>query len=205
MSTAGTGLWDNEKSIERVGRFTKLSAKPTLIDYLVAHSVQLWFGETDGTTFARAIDRRSKEVSRLPKPLFNAFADIARIPGLTSRGARLPAHKQVLGSNRDGFRVQALLDLPEVPALLTPMADALVSRLDKAFKSNRTLAQEPLIELGVLLELTNARVFQTPERAAQWEKAFMEMSARTTEDRPFWDEFVGRVRPAFSMLVAPGG
>lgn len=204
MANTGTGLWDNEASVDRIGRFTKISAKPELLDYLVSHSVLLWFGEVDGTTFARAIDRRSKEVSKLPKPLFNIFVDIAT-KKVTARGSRTAEHIKILGTNRDGYRVQPLLDLPETAKLLAPMSELVASKLDKTFKGKKTLAEEPLTELGIVLELTNAHIFQDPERVAAWAKGFEEMSARTTEDRDHWDAFVARIKPLFGMLSAPAG
>jgi len=202
MANTGTGLWDNEASVDKIGRFTKIPAKPELHDYLVSHSVLLWFGEVDGTTFARAIDRRSKEVSKLPKPLFNIFVDIAS-KKVTSRGSRTAEHIKILGTNRDGYRVQPLLDMPETAKLLGPMAELVASKLDKTFKSKKTFAEEPLTELGLVLELTNAHLYPDPERVAAWEKGFMEMSARTTEDREHWDAYVARVKPMFAMLSAP--
>ena len=202
MANTGTGLFDSEASVDRIGRFTKISAKPDLLDYLVSHAVLLWFGEVDGTTFARAIDRRSKEVSKLPKPLFNIFVDIAS-KKVTSRGSRTPEHTKILGSNRDGYRVQPLFDMPEAGKLMGPMAELVASKLDKTFKSKKTFAEEPLTELGIVLELTNAHLYPDPARVAAWEKGFMEMSARTTEDREHWDAYVERVKPLFSMLAAP--
>ena len=203
MSTRGTGLWDNEKSVDQLGRFTKIEAKPTLIDYLVSHAVKLWFAEIDGTTFARAVDRKTREAIRLPKPLFNGLVEMARNPKLSARGSRKPEHIKILGSNRDGYRLDPLFAMDEVPAMLAPMSELLAERLDRAFKTKKTFAEEPLTELGMLLELTNARVYQSAERVAAWEAGFNKMNERTTEDRPLWDEFVTRVRPLFSMLLKP--
>ena len=203
MGTRGTALWDNEKSVNQLGRFTKIEAKPTLINYLVSHAVKLWFTEIDGVTFARAVDRKSREAIRLPKPLYNGLVDLARNPKLSMRGSRKPEHTKVLGSNRDGYRLEALFAMEEVPAMLAPMSEALAERLDRAFKTKKTFADEPFAELGMLVELTNARVYQSPERVAAWEAGFDKMNERTTEDRPQWDEFVTRVRPAFAMLLKP--
>ncbi len=203
MGTRGTGLWDDEKSVNQLGRFTKIEAKPTLIHYLVSHAVKLWFTEIDGTTFARAVDRKSREAIRLPKPLYNGLVDLARNPKLSMRGSRKPQHTKVLGANRDGYRLEALFAMEEVPAMLAPMSEALAERLDRAFKTKKTFADEPFAELGMLVELTNANVYQTAERVAAWEAGFDKMNERTTEDRPQWDEFVTRVRPAFAMLLKP--
>jgi len=203
MDTLAAGLWDNDKSYNRVARFTKVAPKPGLLDFLTSRAVELWFGEIDGSVFARSVERRSKEVIHLPKPLFNALSEIARNPKMTAKGSRSERHRQVLGPRANGFRIQPLFAMTEVTALLEPLSETLAARLDRAFKSRNMLSEDGLSELGVLLELTNAQVFQSAERAARWEAGFMKMSERTTEDRPFWDEFVSRVRPSFSMLSKP--
>ncbi len=202
---SGTSLWDSEASAGAVPRLIRLTPDKSLMNLLVTRGLLLWFNQCEPREFARAVERRSKEVVLLPKPLFNALSDLAQRPDSFKRGSRKHEHTAVLGPACSGHRIDALFAQPEARALLQVIAERNASKLDTAFaKRKLTLTENPTPELGVLLEFTNVQLFVEAPRVAKWKSGFAAMSERTTEARPFWDEYGTKIETLFSMLTPPG-
>jgi hypothetical protein len=198
----GTGLWDNSVSVDSILRLIKLPTTGTTLHYLVAHGIKLWFAQSDMQEFARASDRKSREIIRLPKPLYDAFARVAGSPRSFPKTTRSEAHKAMLGDAADGIRIEALFNQPEVPEILAPLVTSLCARLDKAFNDQKmTLAKNPFTELGILLELTVIGIYPPADKVKAWHVVFDAANERTKDNREFFDAFVKRVRPIFNHLI----
>lgn len=204
MSTWGKGLWDNDKSVDAVGGMIRVMPSKDLWHLLACWGLRLWFGQCEPKEFARGIERKAKDVVKLPKPVFNALSEIAQRPdAFKAHRSRKPEHSALIGDSSGGYRMEPLFELPEVRAVTETVAERCAARLDSAFKKKHSLPQDALPELGVLLELTNVRLYQDAARVEKWKTGFAAMNARTTEERPFWDEYVARVEKLFPLLVAP--
>jgi hypothetical protein len=205
METRGSGLWDNT-TVDAVGGLIRVTPSKDLWHLLTSWGLRLWFGQCDPKEFARGIERKAKDVVKLPKPVFEALSNIAQRPdSFKVHRMRKPEHAAVMGNFWGGYRMEPLFQLPETRAITETVAERCASRLDKAFKEKKKapLSEDPLAELGVLLELTNVGIFQDAARVERWKQGFAEMNALTTTERPFWDEYAARVTPSFAMLVAP--
>ena len=205
MGTWGSGLWDNDNSLDAVGELIHVMPGKDLPHLLVSWGLRLWFGQCAPRDLARAVERRSKEVIKLPKPLFEELSNIAqRSDTFKGRSSRKLEHGAILGGYCDGYRIEPLFQLPETRAITADLADRLAQRLDSVFtvKKRVTLYEDALVELGVLLELTNVSLFQDAARVERWKQGFAEMNALTTEERPFWDGYAANVEKLFAMLVA---
>jgi hypothetical protein len=203
MATSDNGLWDNEKSLKALPGMVKVPAPKDLTQLLVSWGLRLWFGQCEPREFARAIERKAKDVVKLPKPVYNEIASIAQRPDAFRKGVRKPEFREVIGSAGDGYRVSPIFDIPEARAQVTEVAEKCASRLDTATRKKVTFAEEPLPELGVLLEMTNIGLYQAAERVEAWKKGFNELNARTKENRELWDAWVARVEKVFPLLVKP--
>ncbi len=202
MDARGTGLWDNTVSVDSMLRLIKLPTTGGTLHYLVAHGIKLWFAQSDLPEFARASDRKSREIIRFPKPLYDAFARIAGSPKTFVKGSRSEAHRAILGDAADGIRLDPLFQQPEVPEILAPLMTSLTARLDKTFNDPKlTLSKNPFTELGILLELTTFGFYVPAEKVKAWEAAFDAANERTKDEREFFDAYVKRVRPIFKHLV----
>ena len=206
MGTRGGGLWDNDASVEEVPGLIRVTPSKDLWHLLASWGLRLWFGQCEPREFARAVERKAKEVVKLPKPVFDALSNIAQRPdSFKGHRSRKPEHTAIMGGFCGGFRMEALFTLPETRAITAKIADRCANRLDNAFKAKKktTLVEDPLIELGVLLELTNVGFFLEAPRVEKWKKGFAEMNALTAEDRAHWDQYGARVDKLFTLLVAP--
>lgn len=162
------------------------------------------FGQCEPKEFARGIERKSKEVIKLPKTLFEALSNVAQRPdSFKVHRSRKAEHAAVLGGYCSGYRMDPLFDLPETRALTQAVGERCAKRLDSGLSNQTTLYEDQLAELGVLLELTNVGLFQDTARVERWKQGFAAMNARTTEERPFWDEYAACVDELFVMLTAP--
>ena len=163
------------------------------------------FGQCEPKEFARGIERKSKEVIKLPKPLFEALSNVAQRPdSFKVHRSRKAEHAAVLGGYCSGYRMDPLFDLPETRALTQAVGERCAKRLDSGLSNQKTtLYEDQLAELGVLLELTNVGLFRDTARVERWKQGFSAMNARTTEERPFWDEYAACVDELFVMLTAP--
>lgn len=208
MGTTGSGLWDNDSSLDALAGLIRLPTGKDLARTLVSWGLRLWFDQCTPQEFSKGLERRSKELIKLPKPLFAELASIAQRPReYDRRGSRSAAHHAIIGGYGDGYRIDPLFAYPGAREAVTEVAERNAARLDKVSnaKSKRTLYEDQLPELGVLLEFTTVGVFQRPERVEAWRARFATMNAATTEERAFWDEFCGRVEKVFPLLVGPPG
>lgn len=206
MGTWGSGLWDNDSSLDALPELVHLPAGKDLVRTLVAWGVRLWFAQCTPAEFSKGLERRSKELIKLPKPLFDELVAIAQRPKeFEQKESRRPEHREVIGGYCDGYRVEPIFSLPGARDVVAELAERNAARLDKAFgrKKQVSLYEDQLTELGVLLELTNVGVFQRPERVEAWRAGFAAMNAATPEERGFWDEYCGRVEKVFMLLVRP--
>ncbi|MDP2273953.1 MAG: hypothetical protein Q8N23_02710 [Archangium sp.] len=206
MSTRGHGLWDNETSIAEVPGLIRVTPSKDLWHLLASWGLRLWFGQCEPREFARAVERKSKDVVKLPKPVFDALSNIAQRPdSFRGHRSRRQEHTAILGGYCGGFRMEALFTLPETREIVQKVADRCANRLDGVFKAKQkaALTTDPLIELGVLLEFTNIGIFQEAPRVEKWKKGFAEMNALTTDDRGYYDEYATRVDKLFTMLKSP--
>lgn len=203
MGTWGSGLWDNDSSLDRVGDLIAVKAGKELHGILASWGLKLWFGRCEPKEFARAVERKASEVTRLPKPLFNQLAEIAQRPeSFNRKSSRKPEHGALIGGYCDGFRIDPLFALPEVKTIVTTVGERCATRLDHVLTGPKrvSLYEDSLTELGVLLELTNIGLFQDAARVERWKKGFAEMNALTDEERNFWDEFAPKVEKVLSLL-----
>lgn len=204
MGTWGTGLWDNDASLDAMSALIRLPAGKDVTRALVSWGLRLWFGQCTPAEFSRGLERHSKALVKLPKPLFEELVSIAQRPAeYARRTSRRPEHLALLGGYCDGYRVAPLFALPGAREVVAEVAERCAARLDRALTAAKkvSLYEDGLPELGVLLELTNIGVFQPSARVEAWRAGFAEMNARTTEERAFWDEFSGRVQSLFPLLV----
>jgi hypothetical protein len=204
MGTWGSGLWDNDSSLDRIGGLIAVKAGKDLHSILASWGLKLWFGRCEPKEFARAVEKKASEVTKLPKPLFNQLAEIAQRPeSFNNKRSRKPEHDAVLGGYCDGFRIDPLFALPEVKTIVATVGERCAARLDQVLTGSRrvSLYEDQLTELGVLLELTNIGLFQDAARVARWKQGFAEMNALTTEERNFWDEYSPKVENVFSLLT----
>lgn len=206
MGKWGNGLWDNDVSVEAVAGLIRVTPSKDLWHLLASWGLRLWFGQCEPREFARAVERKTKEVVKLPRPVFEALSNIAQRPdSFKGHRSRKPEHTAILGGTCGGFRMEALFTLPETRAIAEKVGARCATRLDNAFKAKKKvpLTEDPLVELGVLLEFTNVGFFQDAARVEKWKKGFAEMNALTTEDRAVWDDYAARVEKLFPLLVAP--
>jgi hypothetical protein len=206
MATSGSALWD-KASVEVVGGLIRVTPSKDLWHLLTSWGLRLWFGQCDPKEFARGIERKAKDVVKLPKPVFEVLSNIAQRPdSFKVHRMRKPEHAAVMGNSCAGYRMEPLFTLPETRAILDTVAERCASRLDSALTSKKKkvgFTEDPLPELGVLLEFTNLGVFQEAARVEKWKKGFDELNALTTDERELWDQYAARVAPSFAMLVAP--
>lgn len=206
MATRGSGLWDNDSCIEEVPGLIRVTPSKDLWHLLACWGLRLWFGQCEPREFARAVERKSKEVVKLPRPVFEALSNIAQRPdSFKGHRSRLPEHVAVLGGTCGGYRMEPLFDLPEVRVIAEKLAERAGKRLDGLFRARKKVpfTEDNLVELGMLLEFTNIGFYLEPDRVEIWKKGFSEMDAATLEDRATWDAYRARVEKIFPMLVAP--
>ena len=206
MAIRGSGLWDNDSCIEEVPGLIRVTPSKDLWHLLACWGLRLWFGQCEPREFARAVERKSKEVVKLPRPVFEALSNIAQRPdSFKGHRSRLPEHVAVLGGTSGGYRMEPLFDLPEVRVIAEKLAERAGKRLDGVFRARKKVpfTEDNLVELGVLLEFTNIGFYLEPDRVEIWKKGFSEMDAATLEDRATWDAYRARVEKIFPMLVAP--
>jgi hypothetical protein len=199
-------MFDRDSSSDQVLALLRLPGAKDLTRLLVSKGLELWFAQCDPKEFARSVERKAKEVVKLPKPLYNEIAGIAQSPdAYRGRRSRAPALAAVIGRVCDGYRIDPLFALPGARELVVEVAERCATRLDRtlAVKKKAALPDDQLLELGVLVEFTNVGVYQTPERVEAWKKGFDHMKAMPTPDRAAWDGFCKRVEKAFVLLVAP--
>jgi hypothetical protein len=201
MATTGTGLFDNDSSRKAVDALVELKPGEDLLSRLVGGALELWFQQCDGNQFMRKLQKHTREMTQLPKPLFKILADITRNPDIIKdKHSRRAEHTAILGKNLDGWRLDDVFALPGamdlVKAIVTRNADGLDVVLEKA----SGLSKKPLAQLGVLLELTELGIRHPKARVDAWVSKFDALDKRTTADRDFWDDFARRVRPAFDLL-----
>lgn len=204
------GTWDhklltNDRSLDELGQLTHLPVGKELMPSLAAWGVRLWFDQCKPRAFSKGIERWAKELTRLPRPLFDELAAIAQRPAeYEKRSSRKPEHVELLGRPGDGYRIEPLFALDGVKAVVAGLAERNALRLDKVLSTPApgSLYENHLTELGVLLELTNVGVTQSAERVATWRAGFARMNAATPEEREFWDRFSERVERLFPLLSA---
>ncbi|MDP2271633.1 MAG: hypothetical protein Q8N23_14865 [Archangium sp.] len=205
MGTWGSGLWDNDASLDALPELIHVPPSKDLTHLLASWGLRLWFDRCAPKDFARAIERKSKEVIKLPKPLFEALAAIAQRPdSFKEKRSRSAPHHAILGGSADGYRIDPVFALPEVRALVGAVVrDRCAAQLDAVLTgpSRVSLYEDHLTGLGVLLELTNVGLFQPADRVARWRAGYAEMNALTPEERDFWDELVPRVEALFISIT----
>lgn len=206
MGTWGNGLWDNEATLDAVGGLVKISPAKETMPLLASWGLRLWFGQADAKAFAKGIERKSAELIKLPKPLFQELVGLAQRPTEYARRNSRPAEQTaILGSTCDGYFVAPLFELPEVKAVIENRAEELSVILDKFFAATpkpESLYRNKLAPLGVLLSFTRIGLFVAPARADAWLAGFDRMVESAKEDVEFWKAFSTRVRPLFTLIKA---
>jgi hypothetical protein len=208
MGTWDTGIFDNDQALNTIDKLIQVRPKADLVHRLVDQGLQLWFGCTDGGRFMKALQRDTRELTKLPKPLFAALVELTANPTIGARDspgreARSPKVEAVTGPYRDGWRIDAIFELPGALDVVRGVAERNAVALDKRLSppaKDTDLFECVLTELGVLTVLTELNVRHAPDRVDAWERGFDQVNAATTAERPFWDEFAARVKPAFAML-----
>jgi hypothetical protein len=205
MSSWGRKLWDNDASADAVPDLIKVAPSKSLNHLLASWGLRLWFGGCTAKEFARGIERKSKDIIKLPRPVFVALSEIAQRPAsFDHRPSRSAAHKAIIGVSKAGHCVEPLFALPEVKGLVADLvAERCATELDRKCgrKKQSPLSEDTFTELGVLLELTQVGVFQPAVRVERWKDGLAAMNSLTTDERPFWDEFLQGVDAAFPLLV----
>jgi hypothetical protein len=206
MSTWGSGLWDNDATVDVVGTLVKISPAKETMPLLASWGLRLWFGQADAKAFAKGIERKSAELIRLPKPLFQELVGLAQRPTEYARRNTRPAeHTAILGSSCDGYFVAPLFELPDVKAVVENRAEELSLVLDKFFGGTpkpEALYKNKLAPLGVLLTFTRIGIYVAPARADAWLAGFERMVEAAKSEGEFWKDFSGRVRPLFTLIKA---
>lgn len=206
MGTWGNGLFDNEATLDVVGGLVKISPAKETMPLLASWGLRLWFGQADAKAFAKGIERKSAELIKLPKPLFQELVGLAQRPTEYARRNSRPAeHTAILGSTCDGYFVAPLFELPEVKGVIENRAEELSVILDKFFAGTpkaEALYKNKLAPLGVLLSLTRIGIFVAPARADAWLAGFERMVETAKDDAEFWKGFAARVRPLFGLIKA---
>lgn len=206
MGTWGNGLFDNEATLDVVGGLVKISPAKETMPLLASWGLRLWFGQADAKAFAKGIERKSAELIKLPKPLFQELVGLAQRPTEYARRNSRPAeHTAILGSTCDGYFVAPLFELPEVKGIVENRAEELSVILDKFFAGTpkaEALYKNKLAPLGVLLSLTRIGISVAPARADAWLAGFERMVETAKDDAEFWKGFAARVRPLFGLIKA---
>jgi hypothetical protein len=126
---------------------------------------------------------------------------MTRTPSLScDRRDRSPEVAAVTGDYRCGWRIDEIFSLPGATEVVRTVAERNATTLDRVLRADATFYEHQLTELGVLTIFTELDVRQPAARVEAWVRGFDAIDARTTDERGFWDEFVGRVRPAFALL-----
>jgi hypothetical protein len=210
MGTWGDGLYDNDHSLDVLGDlFKTLELEKSPAHLAVSLGVRLWM-EPSGIgvraeKYREIIRRRESWLRYLPAPAAEALREIAANPKAASEreGSRSDEVRQVVGSYNDGPRIDALLQVPGADAILQPLADRCMEKLDRVFKGKMDLYElaGEIAPLGVLLELRAVGIRVPPAKVETWRKGFSKSDQATKEERGFWDDYVERVKPGFDLLL----
>ncbi len=206
MGTWGTGLFENDKAVDAVLNLVMVKPKTDLGERLADVGLQVWFGRIDGKAAMKSLQKDTRELTKLPKPVFQALTELTSSPeSAKSKSNRSAEVSKITGLYASGWRIDPLLELPNVAPVVERVAEAnavkLDARLTAALTSKRELPQEPLVELGVLTVLTERGIKHSAARVDAWAKGFAALNERTTDDRKFWDEFVTKAQAAFKLLT----
>lgn len=201
MGTSSNGLWDNDAALNAVGTLVKISPAQETMPLLASWGVRLWFGQCEANAFGRGVERKSAELIRLPRPVFQQLAGIAQRPAEYARGSRPAEHKAILGAGCDGYFIAPLFDLPEVKAVVQLRAAALADVLDKTFASKPrdwAVFERKLFPLGVLLTFTRIGLYVEAARVDTWLAGFERVAAAEEGST----EAAARLRPVFGLIKA---
>lgn len=206
MGTWGDRLWDNDSALDQLPALIDAKIGGDLHRMLAVWALKLWFERCTVEEFNRAISRRSKDVIKLPKPLFEQLAAmIARPKELADKSDRSNEHQAVIGGYCAGLRLDVIFAMPEARPVLAEIAAKLKVLLDGYERANGDFYELGFVELGVALELTRCEIWPAPADVERWRAAFNAADQRTTQERSFFDDFVKSVGPAFDLLARPSG
>lgn len=201
MGTWGDGLYDNDSALDLLGDMMDhipLDESPAYL--VVGIGLRIWLGGDQMEYFTETLEAHPDWLAERPK----AAQVLDELSGRESLDGDRPArYRQIMGNYCSGPRVAALVEAEG--------ADAVIATLVKPCREylNEMAAQEDLdlyeaasefAPLGILLELDKLRPAIPAQEIDAWERAFERANEITTEERGFWDGFVGRVRPAFGLL-----
>ena len=203
MAPSDNGIFDNNKALKRVEALIAVKPKDTFGDRLAEAGLRMWFGIATGAQFMRSLQRDTSDMTKLPKPLFDALAELTQNPNFSkTRDNRTSAVRKIVGPALSGWRIDVLFEQPNVKALVTPIVETNAANLDATLAASSTdkFQKQGMIELGVLTVMTEIGFKHPAARVDAWAAGFSAMNERTRNDREFWDPFVARVTPAFALL-----
>jgi hypothetical protein len=212
MGTWGSGLFDNDHALDVLDELIVVKPRPELVHQLVNQALKVWTGSPsfwldgpdrlDPREFMKPLQRHTKALTKLPPALFELLATMTKSRSLANdRRDRSPEVGTVTGGYRCGWRIDEIFSLPGAVEVVRTVAERNAATLDRVFASTKlTFYENELTELGVLTVFTELGVRHPVARVDAWARGFDAIDARTTDEREFWDEFVGRVRPAFTLL-----
>ncbi len=215
MGTWGTGLYDNDASIEALATLIgkiKIGTK-NLAQQSVGMGLRFWMQPTvlvtDSTSYIAALEkyagwREDEEVREILEGYLEDPESVTQSPSSRSEETR-----KVLGSYCAGtfypvlFEVEGARDI-----LFKKLIDPCVKKLRRIKKSaDLEESMTFLAHMGPLLELLDVGLLEVSDLAGadDWLARFDLAYTNTSGDAAHWREFVQRVRPGFHRLAAATG